>query len=114
MKMLLRPLLLFWLPIAAVSAQTAPVLAPAPAPADATITLEQAVDQVHRDTGGTVLSAEPRHVGRRVEYRIKVLTPQGHVKVIAVPADTVKPPALTSTQSTKNPVGNITGNKEKH
>ncbi len=103
-------LLLSLLPMAAAVAQSAP-------PTDVTITLEQAVDQVQRETGGTVLSAEPRHVGRRVEYRIKVLTPQGHVKVIAVQADTGttnRPPALTTTQSTKNPVGNITGSKEKH
>ena len=51
------------------------------------VTLDQAVKQVQQDTGGKVLSAEQRAVGRRQEYRIKVLTPQGHVKVVVVSSD---------------------------
>lgn len=49
-------------------------------------TLDQAVQQVQRETGGTVLSAEPRRFGRRMQYRIKVLAPDGHVRVISVAA----------------------------
>jgi len=51
------------------------------------VTLDQAVHKVQQQTGGTVLSAEPHRIGRRVEYRIKVLTANGHVRVISVSAD---------------------------
>jgi len=74
------------------------------------VTLDQAVEQVKQDTGGTVLSAEPRRVGRRLEYRIKVLSPDGHVKVLAVSSEPGKNPP--SSQSTKNPPANA-GSKEK-
>jgi len=76
------------------------------------VTLDQAVSQVQADTGGRVLSAEPRNIGRRSEYRIKVLTPAGHVRVMVVPSESGKSPA--STLSTKNPPGRHAGNKEKH
>lgn len=75
------------------------------------LTLDQAVRQVQIDTGGKVLSAEPRRVGRRSEYRIKVLTPEGHVRVVVVPAVSGK--NRTSTQSTKNPPARRAGTKEK-
>ncbi|MDE2154843.1 MAG: hypothetical protein KGJ32_02960 [Xanthomonadaceae bacterium] len=51
------------------------------------VTLDQAVLEVQQQTGGKVLSAEPHRIGRRVEYRIKVLTADGHVRVISVSAD---------------------------
>ena len=76
------------------------------------VTLDQAVLKVQRDTGGKVLSAESRGIGRRVEYRIKVLTPNGHVKVMAISSEASKNPP--STQSTKNPPGRNAGSKEKH
>ncbi len=76
------------------------------------VTLDQAVLKVQRDTGGKVLSAESRGVGRRAEYRIKVLTPDGHVKVMAISSEASKNPS--STQSTKNPPGRTAGSKEKH
>ncbi len=76
------------------------------------VTLDQAVLQVQRDTGGKVLSAESRGIGRRVEYRIKVLTPDGHVKVMAISSEASK--NSPSTQSTKNPPGRNAGSKEKH
>ena len=85
------------------------VAAQSPKPA---VTLDQAVLQVQRDTGGKVLSAESRGIGRRVEYRIKVLTPDGHVKVMAISSEVSKNPA--SADSTKNPPGRNAGNKEKH
>jgi hypothetical protein len=75
------------------------------------LSLDQAVSQVQQRVGGKVLSAEPRHIGRKVEYRIKVLTPEGHVRVIAVPSDATRvPPAAQSTK--KFPNGG--SKKEKH
>ncbi|MDE2308584.1 MAG: PepSY domain-containing protein [Xanthomonadaceae bacterium] len=62
------------------------VAAPASAQPAQPLTLDQAVLKVRQQTGGTVLSAEPHRIGRRVEYRIKVLTPDGHVRVISVSA----------------------------
>jgi len=76
------------------------------------VTLDQAVLQVQQETGGKVLSAESRGVGRRMEYRIKVLTPDGHVKVMAISSEASKNPG--SAQSTKNPPGRNAGSKEKH
>jgi hypothetical protein len=76
------------------------------------VTLDQAVLKVQQETGGKVLSAESRGIGRRVEYRIKVLTPDGHVKVMAISSEASKNPP--SSQSTKNSPGRNTGNKEKH
>ena len=55
------------------------------------LTLEQAVAQVQKHTGGKVLRAGQRQFGDMIEYRIKVLTPDGHVRV--VPVRTHKPPA---------------------
>ncbi|MGB5938990.1 MAG: hypothetical protein WBG81_06140 [Rhodanobacter sp.] len=79
--------------------------------AGSTVTLDQAVLQVQQDTGGRVLSAEQRGVGRRQEYRIKVLTPDGHVKVMVVSSESGKNPS--SIQSTKNPPAKNAGRKEK-
>lgn len=75
-------------------------------------TLDQAVIQVQQKTSGKVLSAEQRHVGRRLEYRIKVLTPEGHVQVVTIEAASARHPSAAS--STKNPAGSGGGNKEKH
>ncbi len=55
--------------------------------AEKTITLQQAIDKVERDTHGKVLSAETKHFGRHTIYRIKVLTRDGQVRVIEVPAE---------------------------
>ncbi|GAB2586296.1 hypothetical protein GCM10027066_29430 [Dyella jejuensis] len=75
------------------------------------LSLDQAVVRVQQQVGGKVLSAEPRRTGRRVEYRIKVLTPEGHVRVIVVPSDATRmPPAAQSTK--KFPNGG--SKKEKH
>jgi uncharacterized membrane protein YkoI len=93
--------------ILALSAAVTPVQAQS-APA---VSLDQAVLNVQRDTGGKVLSAESRKVGHRQEYRIKVLTPDGHVKVMAVSSESGKVPASTST---KNPPGKRLGRKEKY
>ncbi len=77
------------------------------------MTLEEAVNQVQRDTGGKVLSASTVRRGRNAfEHRIKVLTPSGHVRVVTVNTEAGKNPA--SSESTKNPAGDGEGNKEKH
>jgi hypothetical protein len=66
----------------------------------AAMTLDQAVLKVQQDTGGKVLSAKQRGIGHRQEYRIKVLTPDGHVREMAVSSEASKNPV--STPSTKN------------
>lgn len=72
------------------------------------LTLEEAVTRVQQDTGGRILSADPRQLGRRTEYRIKVLTPDGHVRVIVISSDAPR------AGKGKNPAGNGAGKKEKH
>jgi len=85
-----------------------PALAHAASQARAPMTLEDAVTQVQQDTGGKILSADARKFGRRTEYRIKVLTPEGHVRTISISSDA--PHAGTG----KHPAGNGAGKKEKH
>ena len=60
---------------------------------ESSLTLEQAVSKVQKETGGKVLSADTRLVerGRITEYRVKVLTLDGHVKVVPVRTETAKP-----------------------
>lgn len=82
------------------------------APPQGGLSLDEAVQQVQQRVGGKVLSAEPRHIGRKVEYRIKVLTPDGHVKVLAVPSDAMRPPAAA--QSPKKSPNGGSYKKEKH
>jgi hypothetical protein len=60
-------------------------LLPVPAPA-AELTVQQAVDQVQRETKAKVLSVQTLQVGKRRIYRIKVLTPEGQVRVVDVKA----------------------------
>ncbi len=83
MKITFRPLLFVALSLAL----------PVVAQADQSLTLEQAVSKVQKDTGGKVLSADTRLVerGRITEYRVKVLTLDGHVKVVPVRTETAKP-----------------------
>lgn len=50
------------------------------------LTLQEAVAQVERETGGKILSAETIRVGPNVIYRIKVLTPDGRIRVFQLPA----------------------------
>ena len=59
----------------------------APALHAATLTLQEAIAKVERETHGKVLSAETKRTGNRAIYRIKVLTRDGRVQVIEVPAD---------------------------
>jgi len=52
----------------------------------APMTLRDAIKKVERETGAKVLSAETKHAAKQTVYRIKVLTPDGQVKVVEVPA----------------------------
>jgi uncharacterized membrane protein YkoI len=53
----------------------------------APLTLQDAVAKVERDTHGKVLSAETKRAGNRTVYRVKVLTHDGRVQIIEVPAE---------------------------
>lgn len=77
-----------WLAVAALAgtparAATAGVSGPVVVSASS-LTLEQAVAKVQEKTHGKVLRASSRQYGNTTEYRIKVLTPDGHVRVIPV------------------------------
>ena len=63
------------------------VAAFAAASADAAASLQDAINKVERDTHAKVLSAETKHYGKHTIYRIKVLTRDGQVRVIEVPAE---------------------------
>lgn len=52
------------------------------------IGLEQAIIRVRQDTGGQVLDAHSREEGERKVHVIKVLTPQGHIRLVPVDAHT--------------------------
>ena len=49
------------------------------------MTLSQAVEQVRRQYGGQIVSAETRVSGNRETHIIKVLTQDGKVKTVRVP-----------------------------
>ena len=59
--------------------------------ARAAVSLQDAITKVERDTHGKVLSAETKRNGRATVYRIKVITRDGQVRVIEVPADEQRP-----------------------
>ena len=78
---MLRPASLlrcFLLPIALAAAGT---------PAAAQLTLEDAVEQVQQEIQGRVLKAEEVTIGKKKLYRIKLLTRDGRVQVVKIPAD---------------------------
>ena len=56
------------------------------APPASALTLQEAVAKVERETGGKILAAETIRVGRNVIFRIKVLTPDGRIRVFQLPA----------------------------
>jgi hypothetical protein len=62
------------------------LLAASPAVAQRAISLQDALERVQRETGGKILSAETVRQGRADVYRIKVLSPQGRVQVVTLPA----------------------------
>lgn len=49
---------------------------------DRAASLQEAIETVQRETGGRVLAANIVRAGPRELYRIKVLTPDGRVRVI--------------------------------
>ena len=57
-----------------------------PVQAQRAVDLQDAVERVQRQTGGRILSAETVRSGRQKLYRVKVLTPEGRVQVVTVPA----------------------------
>jgi uncharacterized membrane protein YkoI len=50
------------------------------------VDLNEAVQQVQRETGGRVLSAETVNQNGRMVHRIKVLTASGQVRVVVIDA----------------------------
>ena len=50
------------------------------------VSLNEAVQQVQRETGGRVLSADTVNQSGRAVHRIKVLLPSGQVRVVTVGA----------------------------
>ena len=53
---------------------------------EAGVSLNEAVQQVQRETGGRVLSADTVNQGGRTVHRIKVLTPSGQVRIVTIDA----------------------------
>ena len=53
---------------------------------EAGVSLNEAVQQVQRETGGRVLSAETVNQGGQTVHRIKVLTPSGQVRIVTIDA----------------------------
>ncbi|HQY55582.1 MAG: hypothetical protein WAU20_04060 [Dokdonella sp.] len=51
------------------------------------ITVQQAVEQVQRETSAKVLSVQTLRIGKRKIYRIKILTSGGQVRVLEIKAD---------------------------
>ena len=49
-------------------------------------TLKEAIEQVERETRGKVLSADTIRTRGSVVYRIKVLMPDGRVRIFQIPA----------------------------
>jgi hypothetical protein len=78
------------------------------AQASAQLTREQAAERAADETGGKVLSAEPLERDGTRAYRVKVLTPDGHVKTVVIEGDagSATPPtawkASTSPASTRS------------
>jgi uncharacterized lipoprotein YbaY len=58
------------------------------APAWADISRDQAAAEAQQQTGGRVLSVEKTEAGRRAVWRVKVVTPQGVVRVLLIDAAT--------------------------
>ncbi len=79
------------------------------------LSLGDAVTHVQQETDCQVLSAESRRWDRRTEYRIKVLTPEGHVRVMTVPASgNSARPALPAIRNIPHPPARDFGGKERH
>ena len=98
------------LPLLSLASAAAPAMAARPTQAAAPVlSLQQAVEQAQQASGGTVLSAVRQDRENRSEYRIKVLTADGHVKVLTVVGGPHGPSVI---DPTVNPAGGP-GKKEK-
>lgn len=53
---------------------------------EAGVSLNEAVQQVQRETGGRVLSADTMNQRGQTVHRIKVLTPSGQVRIVNINA----------------------------
>lgn len=51
------------------------------------INVQEAVSQAQHETDGKVLSVQTLNVGKRKVYRIKLLTRDGQVRIVQVPAE---------------------------
>jgi uncharacterized membrane protein YkoI len=51
------------------------------------VTVQEAVAKAQQETNGKVLSVQALTIGKRKLYRIKVLTLDGQVRVVQIPAD---------------------------
>lgn len=51
------------------------------------ISVQEAIAKAQHDTPGKVLSAQTLRLGKRKIYRIKILTSEGQVRIVQVPAD---------------------------
>jgi uncharacterized membrane protein YkoI len=51
------------------------------------ISTQEAVAQAQREAQGKVLSVQTLNVGKRKVYRIKVLTRDGQVRIVQIPAE---------------------------
>lgn len=51
------------------------------------MTLEQATAKVRRQTGGRILSARVSHRNGHKVFRIKVLLPSGHIRIVTLKAN---------------------------
>jgi len=53
---------------------------------EAGVSLNEAVQQVQRETGGRVLSADTVNQGGQAGHRIKLLMPSGQVRIVTIDA----------------------------
>jgi len=51
------------------------------------ISMQEAIAKAQHDTRGKVLSAQTLRLGKRKIYRIKILTPEGQVRIVQVSAE---------------------------
>jgi uncharacterized membrane protein YkoI len=51
------------------------------------VSMQEAVAQAQRETGGKVLSVQTLNVGKHKVYRIKTLTRDGQVRIVQVSAE---------------------------
>jgi len=51
------------------------------------ISVQEAIAQAQREADGKVLAVQALNVGKRKFYRIKVLTRDGQVRIVQVPAE---------------------------